>query len=80
MLRLHDADCLLRAKKRAGKICADDGGPLLEGEVLDCDARGIGACIIEEQIQAAELVADDIEERLDGVRLADVGDYGNDCR
>ena len=80
LLGLHDADGLLRAEKCAGEIDADDRGPLLVGEVFDRDAGSAGAGVVEEQVEAAEFFADDVEEGLHGVGLADVGDYGNALR
>ena len=74
-LRLHHAERTLRAQEHAGQVDVDDRLPPLVGQILERRA-GAGARVVEQQIQPAPRVADEAEQRVDGVRLRDVGRDG----
>ena len=73
LLRLHHPDRLLGAEKGAGEIDADNGLPLFKAQLLDRNGGGAHAGIVEQHVQAAELVLDLGEDGFHGRRVADIG-------
>src|SRR2546423_1573534 len=55
-LVLHELERRLGAEEDAGEVHVHDGGPLLETQFLDGDAGRVQARVVEENIQAAELL------------------------
>ena len=83
LLLLHHAIGVPRAQERAGQVRRDDIRPLLEGQILERDAAGAGAGVIEQQIDAAIGLLDLVEQRGDRRRIGDIswqiGDL-SECR
>src|SRR5215469_2161235 len=73
ILRLHDADRLLRAEKRAREIYGDRGAPLLVREILHRNRRRTRACIVEQQVETSELLFHARKESFHGLGFADIG-------
>jgi hypothetical protein len=78
-LRLHQHERLLRAQEDGGQVDVDDGLPLLHRELLERDRRRAGAGVVEEDVEAAVLLLDGGEERLDGGRIGGVGRHDEDA-
>ena len=72
-LRLHHAHRLLGAQEGAGEIDTHDRLPLREGQILDRHGGRAHAGIVEQHVQAAELVLDLGEHGLHLVGVADIG-------
>ena len=75
-LRLHDLDRLLRAQERAGQDGIDHRLPLLVAQLLHRYSRSTEACIVEQEVEAAERLLGLGEEVLHVLRLAHVGPDG----
>ena len=76
LLRLHQPHGFLRAQKRPGEIHAHHGIPLFESDVFHRNDGRAHAGVVEEHIEAAELVSNPREEGADGIGVAHVRRHG----
>ena len=75
---LHDPERLLRAQERAGQVGVDDGLPPLQGRGPRAAPAGAPMpALLNEQVEPAEPLADDGEQRRDRRRIADVARHGD---
>src|ERR1035437_10022291 len=73
MLCLHELDGFLGAEECAGEVDCDHLHPLFVEEVLQRYGGGVGARVVEENIEAPEGLLGFGEQRPDGIRIGDVG-------
>ena len=74
MLLPHDTESLAGAQKGAGEIGVDDQPPLFEGEFVDWSRGAERPGVVEEKVDAAELLACTLEEmRTKSSRVTSVG-------
>ena len=64
-LLFHHAIGGLRAEKHASQIDVDHRLPFFVGEIFEQNARGIGAGVVEQHVNAAVGVAGFAEQRVD---------------
>ena len=72
-LILHQPERLLRAQERAGQVHVHDGLPLLDRQIFEPDARGVGAGVVEQEIQPPESRPRGLEQVAHRSGVADVG-------
>ena len=72
-LGLHDADRFLGTDEGAGQVHVDDLLPGLDRQILHVDGRGTHAGVIEQHVEATELVLGRGEQRRDGLGIDHVG-------
>ena len=75
---LHDGERGLRHQKCAGQVGIDHVLPERQGQLVYCEI-GVGdAGVVDEDIEALELVAEGAEEIVDRLRIADVAGVRED--
>ena len=80
LLRLHQADSLLGAEKRAGQVRIDDGPPLLHCDVLERDAGALIPALLNSRSSRPNDLARGIEQGAHRRRIGHVGGHGTHPR
>src|SRR3546814_1866924 len=72
LLALHQPEGAARAEEHAVQVDVDHLLPGAPGELTEVGRRHVGAGVVEQQVEAAEVLVDAGEHPLDGIGIADV--------